>query len=265
MPAFVNSNPHAVRVMRQRGDGTDERLVRLVPGEVVEADGAFADALCETPGVETADSGAAEAWQGRQDAEQVVGAMPGDGSRISAKLALGPIRAAVRIATVAAPLRRVVGDDSAPMAPVSGRVTTKDEMAQESAEHARAFGPNEARPGDEIAEPGPGTPSGVRESGEVIHNAQVENAELAEEMAHAFIDGDPEHRVEARVSGAESEVDESAITHTPEAHEPPEGEPDAEGEVTVPELRRQAKERGLPVSGTKAELQERLAADPAPA
>lgn len=177
MPTFVNNNAHPVRV--QKGAG----LQRLRPGQVVEADGEYADALSATPGVDNATKKASDAYAKSEEQRRAADAEGEPGRRLSEKLALGPARTAIRRA-VAAPLRRVVGDDAAPHGPASGELSSKAEEAAKSDAGRRAFAPGEALPGQKVK--GVGTPpallpaSSDPSSGEV-HNAQADAAEQAEE------------------------------------------------------------------------------------
>lgn len=178
MPKFVNTNDHPVRAR----NGTV--LVRIRPGQVVEADGDYADSLESVPGVENATQAQAKRHEDAVAAAAAVGQGGEPGRRLAEKLALGPARTALRLA-VAAPLRRVIGDDAAPLGPASGEVSTKAQEAVKDEAHRRAFAPGERLPGDRVA--GVGTPpdmipaSSDPSSGE-IENAQARNAERAEQV-----------------------------------------------------------------------------------
>ena len=177
MPAFVNSNPHAIRVRDENGVEK-----RVLPGQVVDASGAYADNLKGTGGVETANAEQRKAYEDRQTGD-VTG---GPARRLAAKRSLGPMRIAIRHATIAAPLRRVIGDDQAPYGPETGVVTTKA-----GADDPAHFEPNEARPvgkvdaNDEVVD---GLPSSAVPTSPAIHNAQVENAEVAEGVAERLLE-----------------------------------------------------------------------------
>ncbi len=188
MPTYINGNAHAIRVPRDDKDTTGGR--RLVPGQVVEADSAFADALAATPGVRTATSDERERWQ-----NSLAGVGAG-GSRIAAKATLGDISQALRVANVVAPLQRVVGDDAAPQGPPSGTITTRGAAATSGKPgDLEAFAQGEELVMQGVKIDGADTPSGVQalDSGITqaqVHNAQVDNAERAEMVARAVIAGE---------------------------------------------------------------------------
>ena len=186
MPNFVNDNSHPIRV---RDNDKVER--RLIPGQVVQADGAFADRLTATAGVRTAESSDEKAWDDAGAKRR--GELSGPAHRLRAKMALGPMRTAVR-ALVAAPLRRVIGDDAAPHGPGTGTVTTKAEVAAKSPEDRQHFAPNEALPGESVpvATDGPGFDPYFQGSNQEpteaeVFNAQAQNAAVAEQAAREMI------------------------------------------------------------------------------
>ncbi len=202
----VNTNPHPVRVDKPHPISGAPSLQRIIAGQVVEAEGAFLDNLLATAGVESASKGAEDAWAEDVERGDVAGAMPGDASRLSAKMALGPQRVALRHATVAAPLRRVVGDSTAPVGPPSGVVTTKGEVVGDGSDEelTRAYAQNEALPGQSIegvGEPDPLLPSSAVPTEPEIFNAQVANAEAAEEAARRWVNGGQDPAVEPKASG----------------------------------------------------------------
>ena len=58
MPDLVNTRDHAVRVRDENG-----KLVRVVPGQVVSAEGSTADQLSGVEGIESASDDDREAWE----------------------------------------------------------------------------------------------------------------------------------------------------------------------------------------------------------
>lgn len=184
-PSFVNTNSHPVRVDRPSPTpGRPSKLVRLRPGQVVEAEGEYADSLAATPGVENATEEQAKVHEASVAQHRREGEMPGLGTRLGEKLALGPARVALRRA-IHAPLRRVVGDDAAPLGPPSGETSSKAQEAVKDDAHRRAFADHERLPGERVR--GAGAPpllipaSADPRSGE-IENAQARNAEQAERL-----------------------------------------------------------------------------------
>lgn len=217
MPTFVNKNDHPARVPHPSGGP----LRRIVPGQVVEAEGEYADTLGSLSGFETASGDDKLRWERRQESQRVAGAMPGDGSRIASKLAIGPVRQQIRMQTIVAPLQRVVGDDAAPYAPDSGTITTKAQQAQVSPEHAQAMAAGEVNAvlGERVEGVPAATNADIVVTGDVtqdqIHNAQVENRELAEQAGQEFIgatSGEEPHAKKAsskpRRSAAASRADD---------------------------------------------------------
>lgn len=191
MPKFVNTLDHAIRASDGKGN-----LPRVQPGQVVEATGEYADALAACPGVETASGDHESHWQSILESRQMAGAMAGDGSRIAAKAAIGPQRLAVRMDTIVAPLQRVVGDDAAPYGPPSGTITTRGVAGTSgSLADREAFLQNDVAgdEGEKVDAPGASELDILagRATQSDIHNAQVENAALAEESAQRFVGGSP--------------------------------------------------------------------------
>ncbi len=189
MPKLVNNNAHPIRPVGPDGS----TLARILPGQVVDASGAYADRLSACAGVGTASKDDVDRWDRSLDAQRTRGAMPGDGSRLSAKMALGPAREAVRHATVVAPLQRVVGDDSAPQGPPSGTVTTKaDATSSGKPADVQAFAQGEemAVLGKKVEANDTATNhtivTGQATQGD-IHNKQTDNRAAADEAARAFI------------------------------------------------------------------------------
>lgn len=190
MPKLVNGNTHAIRVRHPDGS-----LHRILPGQVVDADGAFADALTDTAGVSTATAEQSKAWDAKLDADRTRSAMPGDGSRLSSKLAIGPARAELRALATVAPLQRVVGDDHAPQGPASGTITTRGDAATSGDERdlvAFAQGEELVMQGVKVESPGADEHeiASGRATQSDIHNAQVDNAQVAEDAAKRFIEGE---------------------------------------------------------------------------
>lgn len=188
-PTFVNDKSHPVRVSEPgAGPNGAAKLRRIVPGQTISADGAFADAL-EAAGLPSATDEQEEAYEARRhaDGEETSSA------RLEQRSALGSARTAIRHALVAAPLRRVVGDDQAPFGPPSGTVTTKGAVVEglEPGDPEReAFAQNEAVPGEKVEgadTADPSLPASVVPTSPEIHNAQVENAEAAEEIAQELV------------------------------------------------------------------------------
>lgn len=268
-PSFINENSHPVRVTRpsELAGGASE-LVRIVPGQIIEADGAFADALEGTRGVNKASSEDENTYEAELERRQNEHAGPAPG--LDAKLAIGPARIAVR-AAVAAPLRRVVGDDAAPHGPASGTVTTKAEAARVDNVEREAFAQHERLPEETI--PGvdlealPAALGAFDHTSSQVETAQAINAELAEEAAQEYIEGQGSGGVQAKTSGealAEQRDEDDVETGPTEPTEPeqaegeePEGEPQLE-DYTVPELQLIADEKGLPRSGNKTQLIARI-------
>jgi hypothetical protein len=194
MPTFVNTNSHPVRVRDE--DGVEQRVL---PGQVVDASGAYADRLKSTGGVDTANAEQKRAYADRDTGDVTAG----PARRLRAKNRLGPMRVAIRHATIAAPLRRVVGDDQAPFGPGTGTVTTKA-----GADDPAHFEPNEARPIGEVEGGSPieaGLPSSAIPTSPDIHNAQVDNAEKAEAVAEeiAADEGNSEDALDEDEGGQE--------------------------------------------------------------
>ncbi len=245
MPKLVNTNDHPVRVKR----GENEPLVRLVPGQVVECDGEYADRLSATAGVETASKDHVKRWEAKLERGRTRSAMPGDGSRLAAKSAISPARTQLRASVISAPLQRVVGDDAAPQGPPSGTITTKAEAATSGKPgdlQAFAQGEELAVAGEKVE--GSGATDHDVLSGRAtepdIHNAQVDNRAVVNEAAKAFIEADS--------TGGGNGV--------PGSGEPIEGDYEKH---TSDELAKELGRRGLEVPRTKPERKAALEADDA--
>lgn len=186
---LVNKNSHPARVRHPSGGP----LRRILPGQVVEADGEFADTLKSTPGFETASSDDVKRHEAALDRARTKSAMPGDGSRINAKNAIVPALQEVRMQTIVAPLQRVIGDDAAPHAPESGTVTTRRDAALAGdALDREAFARHDVLGLDSevVLGAAPATNAEIvtgTATQEQIHNAQVENARAADAAAKRFI------------------------------------------------------------------------------
>lgn len=226
---YVNKNSHIAAVKNNDG-----QLQRLAAGQVVSADGAFADALEQCPGVEKASNADKKAWESRNDTTALASAEPTPQG--SAQRAIAEARAAV--AHAAAALNQIViGDDQAPFGPPSGVVTTVQAVPDK--EH---FGPLSADhvgpvPNADTAE---GKIGGMEQAtGAEVHNSQVEAtrevASVAKELA-ALHGGDDE---------------------------PADGEGDEYDDLTGDELDAELKARGLTTTGKVAEKRERLRDDDA--
>lgn len=123
MPKFVNTNAHPIRVR----DG--DRLRRVRPGQVVEADGAYADGLKGTSGVEAANQTHEKAWS--EQRAKFSGPSDEPGPDELAAVNPGPALAALGKLAVSDPLNVVIGDDSAPHGPGTGTITTRQEAHAE--------------------------------------------------------------------------------------------------------------------------------------
>lgn len=219
---YVNKNTHAAHVK-----GNDGQLVRLAPGQVVNADGAFADNLSTTPGVAEASSADKKAWEGTAAATETEAA-PTPSSLVND--AIVEARAAAT-KLLAATNQLVIGDDQAPYGPPSGVVTTaqavkdKEHFAHLSAGH--------------VGEVDGGTAEGKIGGSEVptsaeVHNSQVERTAAVDDLAKAL----------AGLHGG--------------SDEPADGEGDTYDELSGEELRGELKARDLPTSGKVEELRDRL-------
>lgn len=187
MPKLINSNAHAIRVPRSDTDSTGGQ--RVLAGAVVDADGEQADRLLATAGVRTATAEEVK----RYDAQQET-ASTGRGSRIDAKASLARLSADARMQQIVAPLQRVVGDDAAPQGPPSGTITTRGQAATSGDDRdlaAFASGEELVMQGKTVGEGD--TPDNAALvtgglTGDDIHNAQVENAKVAERAAISILD-----------------------------------------------------------------------------
>jgi hypothetical protein len=224
---YVNKNPHFAAV-----ENNDGKLQRIQPGEVVEADGGFADRLSRCPGVESASSADKKAWDGRNDTAAVASAGPTPQSAVQDALA----EARGHIAAATAALNQIViGDDQAPYGPPSGVVTTV--QAVKDPEH---FGPLSAAHVGPVpdADTAAGKIGGLEQAtGAEVHNSQVE--------AHNLV-GDVASELAALQGGGEPQSDSDGDEYE-----------DLKGD----ELDAELESRGLPKSGTVAEKRDRLRED----
>lgn len=179
-PSFVNDKAH--RVTTTDNDG---KSVRLRAGQVVDADGAYADRL-QGLGLPTASDDDRERYESSRRRKR-----GGEGSRrLAAKRALAPARSALRALTTVAPLQVVIGDDQAPYGPPTGTITTKQALAQESEEGRKAFADGEAIPGDVVADgQTPDTRLAQQPTGVEVHNAQEQASRVAQAAAESHLEG----------------------------------------------------------------------------
>lgn len=190
MPLFINENSHPIRV--PSAEGQVLTIPRIPAGAVVEADGYYADRLSQTPNVREASSDEADAYHDRQEQRRERNMNPGPALRQAAAEAVGPVRQQARMLSVVGPLQRVIGDDTAPYAPPTGTITTKQAVRREAIAagemaQAQAFGPNEATYTIEGVEPENPLDATVR-TAPAIHNTQALNQVAAEEAANQVID-----------------------------------------------------------------------------
>lgn len=177
MPKLVNNNAHAVRV----SDGNS--LQRVLPGQVVEASGDFADNLKNTPGIDTAKQGDERSWEAAQ------AAAAGNPSSDRPLSDLEQVSARAREAAglgLAALNQRVIGDDLAPLGPPTGTITTKQAVARIDDRHREAFADHEALPGEEVEGAGvadPVTQGATPATAAEVHNAQAAANERVNEVA----------------------------------------------------------------------------------
>jgi hypothetical protein len=178
MPKFVNTADHPVRVADESG-----ALRRVVPGQVVEADGKFADNLKGTNGIESAKKEHEDAYAERQAAR--TGA-----SRDRAILEQATEARAAARSLASADAQVVRGDDQAPHGPGTGTITTKQALAEEG--EGEAFAQGEAINIGEVAE---GEDVAGRPNGGKVHNQQLAREQATGETASALAalaeDGEP--------------------------------------------------------------------------
>lgn len=218
---YVNKNSHIAVV--KNNDGT---LQRLQAGEVVSADGAFADRLAATPGVQSATSADKSAWDSRNDTSAAENTSPTPSSEVNAAVLEARV-AAQRL--LAATNQLVIGDDQAPYGPPSGVVTTVD--AVKDPEH---FGPlSAAHVGSVEGDTAAGKLGGV----ELPTSAEVLNSQVE---AHAAVD--------------------AVASQLAELHggEPSDGEGDELSDLNGSEIDAELQARDLPKTGNVEERRTRL-------
>lgn len=173
-PTFLNENTHAVYVDGDNGD------VKLAAGQAKDVSGKAADQLKGMRNVRTLTGDEAKAALERPAGGSTDGDLSGELGNVVA----GAVGELSQLAT-AAPLRVVVGDDQAPYGPPSGTVSTKGIEAAKDEAHRRQFADGEA-----IAKVGEQEqpPHGIV-THDVVHNAQVDAAESAEDLARMIAQG----------------------------------------------------------------------------
>jgi hypothetical protein len=185
MPDLVNTLDHPVRVT------ADGREHRVVPGQVVSAEGELADALVALRGIETADDDHREAWEAER-ARRAGQISPVTAGGPSMDKALTDLRSLARKVSVAVPLNQVIGDDDAPLGPPSGTITTKQAVARVDEEHNKAFGNRERMPEDREKNLSPVERLQAEAAAEVesIHNELLEDqAEQGNEAVSVELSG----------------------------------------------------------------------------
>lgn len=183
---FVNDNAHAIRVGKPQ-QGAGDKLVRILPGEVVAASGEYADRLKVTTGVRTAEDGDRDRWEQLRAERATTTTDSPAHSRVLVDAGL-EVAVSLRRALVAAPLQRVIGDDTAPYGPPSGTISTKlDVVAAADSEREReAFAAGEAilaGPVEGAGLPDPAMPAATSPSSGEVHNAQLEAQRDVNEVA----------------------------------------------------------------------------------
>jgi len=187
-PDLVNTLDHPVRVTDENG-----QTVRVVPGQVITADGATADRLTAIEGVETATDEHRDAYAAsRAPVSDVASA------KLGAEQHVSDLRAASRMASTAVPLNQVIGDDDAPLGPPSGTITTKQAVARSGPEQKAAYADHERLP--EEAE---------NEKLSEVERAQAEAKGLVEEIHNAALDDAAEAGVEAATTSPTMTSDQS--------------------------------------------------------
>jgi hypothetical protein len=176
MPLFQNTNSHAVRT-----EDNDGRRRRVRTGEVLSADGAFADRLKAINGVETASKADLETYQKSRQADT-----GGQDARAPLAAKLGEVRAAAA-ALLTALDQVVVGDDQAPFGPPTGTITTKQAAG---AKEPHAFGTNEAFQSGQV-DGEPVTAAAITGSGTItgrdVHVTQAEKQAAQDDAAQTVV------------------------------------------------------------------------------
>lgn len=226
---YVNKNTHDAFV-----SNNDGKLQRIQPGEVVSSDGAFADRLGVTPGVQTASSADKKAWEQKSSGAEPEGASSPTPSSLLNEAIVEARTAAQKL--IAATNQLVVGDDQAPYGPPSGTVTTVE--AVNDPEH---FGHLSAAHVGKVksAETAEGKIGGLAQpTGPEVHNSQVEAHERIADVA-------------SQLAGLHG------------GSEPDDGEGDDYDDLKGTELDAELEARDLPKTGTVDEKRERLREDDA--
>jgi hypothetical protein len=237
MPEFVNNLDHPVRVANDQGES-----VKVRPGQVINADGAFADNLKAIDGVDEATDEDREAWENRDPTVSDI-----TSGKVSLEQELSDARVRGRVASIAVPLNQVIGDDNAPIGPPSGTITTKQAVARIGPVEKRAFADHERLPEE----------AGNERLNEV-ERVQAELKGVVEDVHN-----------EALEAAAEAGLEGATLEPTSEGSLSGEGrvatgdDDDSDSSSDQP-LRGQAlddalNEKGLSTSGTVAEKQQRLA------
>lgn len=190
MPLFVNENEHPIRVAV---DPTGAQLPRILPGQIVQASGGYADNLGSTPGVREASAEEYESYLAELGDPNTadLGA-----SRTRPRQLVAQARTAIGYATVVGPLQRVVGDDQAPFGPPSGTITTRQAVAREANEAGdqrtrMAFADHDALdPVEGLTEERENPLDATIRTSPAIHNTQADNFVAAEAAADALINED---------------------------------------------------------------------------
>lgn len=197
MPVFHNTNEHNVTAKDEGG-----KVVRIRAGRAKSVDGVAADQLAGYNGVREVSG---------DEAEQLLAGRQGASGDLTTESELGTraaqARAAATHAVVSAPLQVVVGDDSAPLAPPSGTVTTKQVMASKGQVERQAFADHEPLIGERHGDVDDAT--GL-EAGPVseaaVHNAQ----ETARKVVEGVVEGETNAEESAVPAGTETASDAPA-------------------------------------------------------
>lgn len=213
--------------------------LRLRAGEQRHVSGDEADTLLSYDGVVEADSD-----EGRKyiDAHKVE--TDPHSVREKTQELLSGLRVAGRVASIVAPLQKVIGDDEAPLGPPTGVITTKSAMAGVDAASRAAFASNEALPEEVV----------LNEETAPMRVAQAKNKARAEELTV-----DLNEQVET--PGFTTDPKPGPVARTSEqAPDEPDADDDGDGddEPKGQELDDALDQAGLPKSGTADEKRARL-------
>jgi hypothetical protein len=174
---YRNTNKHGVSI----GSG------RQRAGSVFSADGDDAQKWGEVPGVEKASKKDYDDQRSERTANNPSSEKSGE---MLARQRITDQRVEHRRLTVSGPLQRVVGDDQAPLGPPTGTLSTKREEAEKDLAHRLAFGPNEAK--EKVPEPEEKFTGHAVPKGQLVHNEQQENREVANATAEELNEMDRE-------------------------------------------------------------------------